>query len=142
MAKTHRQSGKHIPITPRMQEAVKLAAEGMSSQQIADTLQVDRSTVSRWFNREDIKALREAKLAEVVGAMIPRAYAVLSAQLNHSNPWVAQGAARELIRLHNIQQGNADASVVVTFGAMPKPGAPGTAGSLPAEARIETEFDE
>ena len=134
--------GDKVQPTGRMLQGVKLSAEGLSTQQIADTLGVDRSTVARWFQREDIKALREAALQEVVSGMIPRAYAVLSAQLNHSNPWVAQGAARELIRLHNIQQGNADASVVVTFGNMPKPGAPGTAGSLPAEAHIETEFDE
>ena len=138
--------GSQIPITPRMQEAVKLAAEGKSSQQIADMLKVDRSTISRWFKRDDIKALRLAALSEVVAAMIPRAYAVLNDQLTHSNPWVAQGAARELIRLFNLQQGTADASVVVTFGNMPKPGAPGTAGhmadSLPDGDTIEADFTE
>lgn len=134
--------GTQVDITGPMRKAAALSAKGLSTQQIADELGVHRATVSRWFNREDMKAIREAALVEVVAGMIPRAYAVLSAQLNHSNPWVAQGAARELIRLHNLQQGNADASVVVTFGNMPKPGAPGSAGALPAEARIEAEFDE
>lgn len=133
---------RNVPITPRMQEAVKLAAEGMSFQGIADTLHVDRSTVSRWFNREDVKTLRTAALAEVVNTMIPRAYAVLHDQLNHANPWVAQNAARELIRLYNVQQGAADANVAVIFGSMPKPGAPGSAGQLEENAPIDTDFSE
>lgn len=129
-------------LTENMSEAASLAALGLGRDAIAEKLGVNPSTVTRWLKRDDVKALRTAALTEVVAGMIPKAYAVLQAQLDHSNPWVAQGAARELIRLFNLQQGNADASVVVTFGSMPKPGAPGTAGSLPAEARIETEFDE
>lgn len=134
--------GTQVEITGPMRKAAALSADGLSTQQIADELGVHRATVSRWFRREDMKAMREAALVEVVSGMIPRAYAVLAAQLNHSNPWVAQGAARELIRLHNLQQGASDANVVVTFGAMPAPGAPGSAGALPAEQTIEAEFDE
>lgn len=138
--------GTQVEITGPMRKAAALSANGLSTQQIADELGVNRSTVSRWFNREDMKAMRNAALTEVVAAMIPRAYAVLNAQLNHSNPWVAQGAARELIRLFNLQQGTADASVVVTFGSMPKPGAPGSAGhmaeSLPDGDTIEADFAE
>ena len=134
--------GTQVEITGPMRKAAELSAKGLSTQQVADELGVCRTTVSRWFRREDMKTMRMAALSEVISGMIPRAYAVLNNQLSHSNPWVAQGAARELIRLWNVQQGTADTSVVVTFGSMPQPGAPGSAGSLPAEARIETDFDE
>ena len=85
--------------------------------------------------------MRDAALAEVVRAMVPRAYAVLHQQLDNKNPWVAQGAAREVIRLYEQQRGAADASVVVSFANMPTPGAPQGAGDLPGDAEIiETDY--
>ena len=134
--------GTQVEITGPMRKAAELSAKGLSTYQIAEELGVARSTVGRWFRREDMKAMRTAALSEVIAGMIPRAYAVLQAQLDHSNPWVAQGAARELIRLWNIQLGASDANVVVTFGAMPKPGAPGTAGQIEESAPIDTDFAE
>ena len=132
---------KHLPISGQMQRAVRMAAEGSSTQQIADELGVHRSTVSRWFQREDMRTLRDSALLEVVRAMVPRAYAVLNEQLSNSNPWVAQNAARELIRLYNASQGSADANVAVVW-SIPKPGAPGSAGGLPdGNAPIEVDFD-
>ena len=125
-----------------MQEAASLHALGLGKDKIAEKMGVNPSTITRWFKREDVKALSAAALADVVAGMIPKAYAVLQAQLDHSNPWVAQGAARELIRLWNVQQGASDANVVVTFGAMPKPGAPGTAGQIEENAPIDTDFAE
>lgn len=125
-----------------MTEAASLAALGLGKDEIARRMGVNPSTVTRWFKREDVRTLRAAALADVIAGMIPKAYAVLQAQLDHSNPWVAQGAARELIRLYNMQQGASDANVVVTFGAMPQPGAPGSAGALPEDAPIEAEFAE
>lgn len=136
------EKGSQKPLTASMSEAASLHALGLGKDKIAEKMGVNPSTITRWFKREDVKALAAAALADVVAGMIPKAYAVLQSQLDHSNPWVAQGAARELIRLYNAQQGASDANVVVTFGAMPKPGAPGSAGALPAEARIETDFDE
>lgn len=138
--------GTMQPLNDNMSEAASLAALGLGRDAIAEKLGVNPSTVTRWLKRDDVKALRNAALVEVVAAMIPKAYAVLQAQLDHSNPWVAQGAARELIRLFNLQQGTADASFVVTFGNMPKPGAPGSAGhmadSLPDNQQVDTEFIE
>lgn len=134
--------GQLQPLNDNMTEAASLAALGLGRDAIAEKLGVNPSTVSRWLKRDDVKALRTAALADVVAAMIPKAYAVLEGQLSHSNPWVAQGAARELIRLFNLQQGASDANVVVTFGSMPLPGAPGSAGALSAQQPIETDFDE
>lgn len=128
-------------LTGKMQKAADLAAQGKSYQEIGDELGVDRTTVGRWFAREDMKTLRSAALAEVIRGMIPRAYATLQAQLNSSNPWVAQGAARELIRLYTQMEGTADASVVVSFANMPMPGTPQGAGELPgSDDAIETEY--
>lgn len=129
------------PISSKEQQAIELAAAGKSYQEIGDALGVNRTTVSRWFKREDVKAMRDAALAEVVRAMVPRAYAVLHQQLDNKNPWVAQGAAREVIRLYEQQQGAADASVVVSFANMPTPGTPQGAGEMPGnDDVIETEY--
>ena len=137
-----RRAGEQQPLTDNMQQAASLAALGLGRDAIAKEIGVNPSTITRWLKREDVKALRTAALSDVVAGMIPKAYAVLQAQLDHSNPWVAQGAARELIRLWNIQQGASDANVVVTFGAMPKPGAPGSAGQIAESAPIDTDFAE
>ena len=133
--------GSKKPLTAKMQQAAMLAATGLGRDKIAKELGIDPSTVSRWLAREDVSAIRAAELTKFVATIIPKAYAVLQSQLDSNNPWVAQGAARELIRLYNLQQGQADNSVVVTFGSMPRPGAPGTAGgvTLP-QGGIETDF--
>lgn len=136
--------GTRAPLSGPMQKAAALSAKGLSTQQIADELGVNRATISRWFQRDDIKAIRMAALTEVCQAMLPRAYAVLHNQLNHDNPWVAQNAARELIRLHNLQQGQSDNNVVVTFGSMPTPGTPRSADGAALQQgggdRIDTDF--
>lgn len=119
-----------------MRSAAEMAAEGQNYTQIAKALGVSRETVGRWFSREDMQTLRQTEMANVLNAMAPRAYKVLDNQLNSKNPWVAQGAAREVIRLWQQMQGAADASVLVTFAAMPLPGAPKTSDA------IETAFNE
>ena len=126
--------GSQKPLTASMSEAASLHALGLGKDKIAEQMGVNPSTITRWFKRDDVKALSAAALADVIAGMVPKAYAVLHAQLDSSNPWVAQGAARELIRLYNMQQGAADSSVVVTFGNMPKPGAPGSAGQISGQA--------
>lgn len=132
--------GSRKPLTANMAEAAQLAAIGMGTDSIAEQLGVDRSTVGRWLKREDVRDLRTRALQEVISAMVPKAYAVLSAQLNDSNAWVAQGAAREIIRIFAQQQGQSDASVVVNFGAMPPPGAPTGVAALESANAVEGEL--
>lgn len=134
------QKGDQAPLTPKMLLAARLAATGLSNAKLAEQLGVNVATVGRWFKRQDMRELRAAALNDVVAAMVPRAYAVLQAQLDDKNPWVAQGAARELIRLYNVAQGAADQSVVVSFGSMPAPGAPAGAAALDAADSIDGEF--
>lgn len=134
--------GSRAPLTQKMTYAAQLAATGRSNQEIAAEVGVNVSTIGRWFKRQDMRELRAAALNDVVAAMVPRAYAVLQTQLDDKNPWVAQGAARELIRLYNVAQGAADQSVVVSFGNMPQPGAPAGAAALPDSDEIESEFAE
>ena len=136
-------AGSQKPITPAMVRAAGLSALGWGRDRIAEELDINPSTVSRWLQRDDVRQIRAAELNNVVAAMVPKAYAVLQAQLDSSNPWVAQGAARELIRLYGVQQGQSDANVVVTFGSMPKPGVPASAGHIAEETpQVETEFSE
>lgn len=129
--------GSKAPLTQKMIYAAQLAATGLSNQKVADEIGTSVQTVGRWFKRQDMRDLRAAALNDVVAAMVPRAYKVLQSQLEHSNPWVAQGAARELIRLYNVAQGAADQSVVVSFGNMPQPGAPKGAAALPDSDDID-----
>lgn len=135
--------GSLAPLTNKMRIAAQMAAAGKTHAEIGAQINVHPSTVGKWFRREDMRNMRAAALNDVIAAMVPRAYAVLQAQLDHNNPWVAQGAARELIRLYNIAQGAADQSVVVSFGSMPPPGAPVGAAALPDsddESVIESGF--
>lgn len=139
------EKGSKAPLTQKMIYAAQLAATGLSNQKIADEIGTSVQTVGRWFKRQDMRDLRAAALNDVVAAMVPRAYAVLQRQLEDKNPWVAQGAARELIRLYNVAQGAADQSVVVSFGNMPNPGAPAGAAAIPdslEDDAIEADFVE
>lgn len=128
-------------ITETMRKGALMAAEGKTYAEIAAELNVAKSTVTRWFHREDMQMLRSAELHKVVATLVPRAYAILSRQLDDKNGWLAQSAAREVIRLHQQMQGAADASVLVSFAGMPAPGTPQTAGALPEADMLEYEFD-
>lgn len=136
------EKGSKAPLTQKMIYAAQLAATGLSNQKLADAVGTSVQTIGRWFKRQDMRDLRAAALNDVVAAMVPRAYAVLQAQLEDKNPWVAQGAARELIRLYNVAQGAADQSVVVSFGNMPQPGAPAGASALPDSDLVEGDLVE
>ena len=64
--------------------------------------------------------------AETIAAQLAAPYAqkVLIRQLDDGNPWVAQSAAREVLRQAQLAAGTAAATVTVQLGAMPAPGLP------------------
>lgn len=57
-------------------------------------------------------------------AAAPMAQQVLIRQLSDGNPWVAQSAAREVLRQAQTASGAAAATVTVQFEAMPVPAMP------------------
>lgn len=125
------------PLSEKMKAAAKLGGEGKSYAEIAETLNIGKSTLSKWFKRTDMKELRSASMGEYVGRIAPRAYRTLEAQLDSPNPWVAQGAAREIIRLFNQINGAGDQSVIVSFAALPSVGAPKSAELIEGEVVSE-----
>lgn len=133
--------GVQQPLTENMRAVASQSALGLGRDAIAESLGVAPSTVTRWLKREDVRALRAAALEEVIAGMVPKAYAILQAQLDSTNPWVAQGAAREIIRLYQMQTGQSDQQVVVSFGQMPTPGTPSSAGHIEGRL-VETEDED
>lgn len=121
------------PLTDKMRNAAKMAGEGKSYAEISTALNISKGSLSRWFGRTDMRELRSAAMSDYVGRIAPKAYATLEAQLASDNPWVAQGAAREIIRLYNQISGAADQSVLVSFAALPQVGAPKSAETIEGE---------
>lgn len=114
-------------IDDRMRTAVQMSAEGKSYNEIAEKLGISTGTITQWFKRDDIMALRSNAAKRMVMTMSAKAYAVLSHQLDNSNPWIQLSAARELVRLADQYEQQDQTQVVVSFGSMPAPGAPKSA---------------
>lgn len=134
--------GGRRPMTQEMELAAEMSAGGMDAKSIGKKLGVSGETVKSWLKRDDVIAVRNNELNRYVSKMLPKAYKVLEKQLDDKNPWVAQNAAREIIRLHQLQQGISDSNVIVTFASMNVPGAPGGAGGIEKQDTVDTEFAE
>lgn len=104
-----------------------MAAGGASADAIAAQLGVPVSRVQAWLRRDDIVVLINAAVAQAAQLAAPYAQQVLIRQLDDPSPWVAQAAAREVLRQAQLAAGTASATVTVQLGAMPAPGLPGGA---------------
>lgn len=130
-------------INGRMEEAAKRSAEGESYSSIAKELGMSKTSVGKWFRRDDMIQLRKEHMKRLLEANVCKAYKVLSDQLDNENPWVAQGAARELIRLYQQNEDTDKLNVNVNFGCMPTPGAPSSAEDIAdAHETLEATFVE
>lgn len=111
-------------VTPKMRSAAIMAAGGASADVIAGTLGVQAATVKGWLQRDDVIALINEAVGRAAQLAAPQAQQVLIKQLSDGNAWVAQSAAREVLRQAAQAAGTAAATVTVQFGAMPMPGVP------------------
>ena len=85
-------------ITAPMRSAAIMAAGGASADAIAAQLGVPVSRVQAWLRRDDIVALINGAVAQAAQLAAPYAQQVLIRQLDDPSPWVAQAAAREVLR--------------------------------------------
>lgn len=111
-------------VTPKMRSAAIMAAGGASADVIAGTLGVQAATVKGWLQRDDVIALINEAVGRAAQLAAPQAQQVLIKQLSDGNAWVAQSAAREVLRQAAQAAGTAAATVTVQFGAMPPPAVP------------------
>lgn len=111
-------------MTNKMRAAAVLCGQGYSNEQIAEELDVTVNTVREWMRRDDVVALVGNATATYLQAIQGRAAKRLVDQVSDQNPWVAQNAAREVIRLAQQAQGIAQNTVNVSFAGMPEPGMP------------------
>lgn len=111
-------------ITAPMRSAAIMAAGGASADTIAAQLGAPVSRVQGWLRRDDVIALINGAVAQAAQLAAPYAQQVLIRQLDDGNPWVAQSAAREVLRQAQLAAGMAAATVTVQLGAMPAPGLP------------------
>ncbi len=111
-------------LTAAMRTAAIMTAAGRDPAEIADTLHVTEDTVRGWLRRDDVISIVSAAVAQSAQLAAGAAQAVLAAQLRDASPWVAQGAAREILRQAAAAQGVAAAQVQVIIPGMPTPGSP------------------
>ena len=107
-----------------MRTAAIMTAAGREPADIAAALHVTEDTVRGWLRRDDIISIVSSAVAQSAQLAAGAAQAVLTAQLRDASPWVAQGAAREILRQAAAAQGVAAAQVQVIVPGMPTPGAP------------------
>lgn len=82
-------------------------AAGKTAREIADDLGVSYPTVISWMKQPEVIEHYRKTLQTASYGIYAKAMKVLESQMTHDNPWVAQGAARELsTRLHEVATGD------------------------------------
>lgn len=82
--------------------------------------------LKRWLADEGFQRMHATILKESVTPLVGRAVQRIGEQIDHSNPWVAQGAAREVLsRFGGSVLGDDDKSITIKVEGMPTIGVPG-----------------
>lgn len=131
-------------MTAQMLQAAQLLADGHDLKDIVTVLwgvtkEGDRAAYERgyrklrkWQADPKWQELYQKQLKSSVAPLVGRAVRKIGEQIDHSNPWIAQGAAREVLsRFGAAAMGDEDKSVTVRVEGMPTLGVPG-AESEPA----------
>lgn len=112
-------------MTRAMADAAGLLAAGMKTKEIAKELDLKESTILTWMKREDFESYFRALLNSSGRMRYARALKVLEKQLDDKNPWVAQGAARDLAtRFEKAVTGIDNNKITVTLEGIPELGTP------------------
>ena len=81
--------------------------------------------LKRWLADERFQRLHAAVLKESVVPLVGKAVSKIGEQIDHSNPWIAQGAAREVLsRFGAGITGEDDKSITIHVEGMPQIGVP------------------
>ena len=116
-------TGKNELNSKQRAAAIALAG-GAARSAVAAELAISDRTLAAWLQRDDFLAVVNEATGRMAMAAAPMAQQVLIRQLADSNPWVAQSAAREVLRQAQTASGAAAATVTVQFEAMPVPAMP------------------
>ena len=120
MARTPRR-----PSDVMARRVAELAAEGKSLTEIGACVSVSTETVGRWLRQGDVAALYREKLNAELLPLSARALDALAKQLESSNPWVVQGAARQILTQYSeVITGEAASGLVVQVIGAPSVGMP------------------
>lgn len=81
--------------------------------------------LKRWLADEGFQRMHATILKESVTPLVGRAVQRIGEQIDHSNPWVAQGAAREVLsRFGGALSDGDDKSITIKVEGMPVIGVP------------------
>ena len=117
--------GKH-PLKAKQFEAIQLRLQGLSNTAIAKELGISLSTLRDWLAREDVREVYEKELRGKIRDMYNKASRKIESQIEDTNPWIAQNAARTVLTTYGgiVLGENKQEIVVHTAGGMPDIGMP------------------
>ena len=106
-----------------------MVANGASFREAAETLHVGLGTISKWFNEPEVQEEYRQRVRGAAFGIYSKAVQVLMEQLDHGNPWVRQGAARELMNRFSDQATGIDSrEVLIRVEGAPDIGLPEATG--------------
>lgn len=103
---------------------IESLAAGYEPAQVAQAMGIDLGVIYGVCSDAEVAGKLAAAAAGMVAASLPAAVAKTIEMLGDPSPWVRMGAARQLLDLARGQQEERDASPVVQWESMPKPGMP------------------
>ena len=108
-----------------------MVAHGASFREAAETLHVGLGTISKWFNEPEVQEEYRQRVRGAAFGIYSKAVQVLMEQLDHGNPWVRQGAARELLGRFGDQATGIDSrEVLIRVEGAPDIGLPAATGDV------------
>ena len=117
--------GKH-PLKAKQFEAIQLRLQGLSNTAIAKELGISLSTLRDWLAREDVREVYDKELRGKIRDMYNKASRKIESQIEDTNPWIAQNAARTVLTTYGgiVLGDNKQEIVVHMAGGMPDIGMP------------------
>lgn len=117
--------GKH-PLKAKQFEAIQLRLQGLSNSAIAKELGISPSTLRDWLAREDVREVYDKELRGKIRDMYNKASRKIESQIEDTNPWIAQNAARTVLTTYGgiVLGENKQEIVVHMAGGMPDIGMP------------------
>lgn len=117
--------GKH-PLKAKQFEAIQLRLQGLSNTAIAKELGISLSTLRDWLAREDVREVYDKELRGKIRDMYNKASRKIESQIEDTNPWIAQNAARTVLTTYGgiVLGENKQEIVVHMAGGMPDVGMP------------------
>lgn len=122
--------------------AVEAVCEGLKTRtQIAEEFGMSKERLRKLMKRRDVKVYIDGWTEEMLRTASVKASKVLIDQLDSSNQWVAQNAARTILQFMRDQNKTDELNITVTFtGGMPTPGMPSPkpiGDAIEAEGAVE-----